>query len=248
MFPRLAAPTSRILLSAFLAAACHRSPPPVRELADARPRTIEAPLPPPSAAASPASDAQIGASGRTASGGAAVDSERADQQERKEDAPQQPLVDATGAPLPQTEDRPSASSAAFQARLTLLVQAIAEDRPEVALPVFFPVEAYKQVKAIEKPERDWKARLVRAFERNVHEYHRELGSAASSARLVRVEIPDSKIKWMKPGSEGNAVGYFRVVRSRLVVRTSEREEIPLEITSLISWRGEWYVVHLHGFK
>jgi hypothetical protein len=53
---------------------------------------------------------------------------------------------------------------------------------------------------------------------------------------------------MKPGREGNAVGYYRALRSRLVVGTDEHARVPLEITSLISWRGEWYVVHLHGFK
>lgn len=158
------------------------------------------------------------------------------------------LVDATGNPLPQTEDEPSVTSGAFEQRLQLLVQAIAKDDPALALPSFFPVEAYKQVKAIAKPEQDWQRRLVAAFERNVHQYHRQLGSAAEGVRFVRLDVPAAKVKWMKPGSEGNRVGYFRVLRSKLVLATASGDEIALEVTSMISWRGEWYVVHLHGFE
>ena len=53
---------------------------------------------------------------------------------------------------------------------------------------------------------------------------------------------------MKPNSEGNRIGYYRVLRSRLKVNKPDGSEVALEITSMISWRGEWYVVHLHGFK
>lgn len=158
------------------------------------------------------------------------------------------LLDADGNPLPQTEERPSATSRSLVRRLELLVEAIAKDEPALALPAFFPVEAYTQVKAIAKPERDWQRRLVAAFERNIHEYHRKLGASATGVRFARLEVPEAKVKWMKPGSEGNRVGYFRVVRSQLVVATSEGRELPLELTSMISWRGEWYVVHLHGFE
>jgi hypothetical protein len=52
---------------------------------------------------------------------------------------------------------------------------------------------------------------------------------------------------MKPGREGNKVGYYRVLRSKLRFTLPNGKERPLELTSLISWRGEWYVVHLHGF-
>jgi hypothetical protein len=127
------------------------------------------------------------------------------------------------------------------------VDAIANDEPARALAAFFPVEAYKQVKAIERPERDWKQRLIGAFERDIHEAHRALGRDAQSAALARIEVPEAKVKWMKPGAEGNRVGYFRVLRSKLVLALAGGRERAIEVTSLISWRGEWYVVHLSGF-
>ena len=162
--------------------------------------------------------------------------------------PVPPLVDEAGKTLPQTEALPSTESPSFQRRLELLVEAIRTDEPEVALPAFFPVLAYAEVKAIAKPERDWQHRLVGAFTRNIHEYHQQLGEAASGAELRGIEVSESNTKFMKPGSEGNRLGYHRVLRSRLLLKTADGSERELEITSMISWRGEWYVVHLHGFK
>jgi len=38
-----------------------------------------------------------------------------------------------------------------------------------------------------------------------------------------------------------------VYGTRLIYEVKGKER-SLEVTSLISWRGEWYVVHLTGFK
>jgi len=158
------------------------------------------------------------------------------------------LSDEAGRPLPQTEDKPSVATDRFRRRMELVARAIVEDAPEVGVPAFFPVVAYQQVKDIQKPERDWKLRLVAAFGRDVHEYHRALGRDAAQAKFLGVEVPEQQAKWMKPGSEGNKIGYFRVLRARLRFQQSDGKERAFELTSLISWRGEWYVVHLHGFE
>jgi hypothetical protein len=157
------------------------------------------------------------------------------------------LVGADGKPLPQTEGEPSLDSPLFRHHMALLLRAIVEDDPTIAEAVFFPKLAYEQVKAIEKPGLDWKNRLWKLFARDVHEYHKKLGQEPAAARLVRVE-PGTAPEWMKPGREGNKLGYFRSKRMRLVVAGGDGKEIAFEITSCISWRGEWYVVHLHGFE
>lgn len=162
--------------------------------------------------------------------------------------PVPPLVDESGKTLPQTDVLPSTDSPSFRRRLELLVEAIRSDDAELAIPAFFPVLAYAEVKDIAKPERDWQHRLIGAFRRNIHEYHARLGEAADTIQLRGIEVPESKVKFMKPGSEGNKLGYHRVLRSRLLLESPDGREHALEITSMISWRGEWYVVHLHGFK
>jgi hypothetical protein len=158
------------------------------------------------------------------------------------------LVDADGKPLPQTRDRPTTSSPAFQQRIRAVAEAIISGDAEPALNAFFPLLAYAQVKDVVKPERDYKFRLVANFKRDVLEYHRALGRDAARAEFSGITVPEDKAKWMEPGSEGNKLGYFRVLRSRLHFTLPTGRTRDFELTSLISWRGEWYVVHLHGFE
>jgi hypothetical protein len=163
-------------------------------------------------------------------------------------ATQPELRDAQGAPLPQTDELPQLDGAWTRQLGPTLLRAIVADDPELAKPLFFPVEAYAQVKAIERPERDWQARLFAAFKRNVHDYHRQLGSDPTAVRFLSFDIPEQRARWMKPGSEGNKLGYHRVLRSHLQYTDAAGDERRLEVTSLISWRGQWYIVHLNGFK
>jgi len=108
--------------------------------------------------------------------------------------------------------------------------------------------AYQQVKDVAKPERDYKFRLLANFKRDVLEYHHALGADAASAQFGGITVSEKDAKWMAPGSEGNKVGYFRVLRAHLHFTLPTGRTRDFELTSLISWRGEWYVVHLHGFK
>ncbi|HEX7662992.1 MAG TPA: hypothetical protein VF407_00700 [Polyangiaceae bacterium] len=151
--------------------------------------------------------------------------------------------------LPQTNDRPSADTAQFMARMQALWAAIVSDDVDKAMPAFFPETAYEQTKAIAHPESDWKRRLVRNFKRDIHALHVEVASTGvgTSARLVRIDLPDKRAGWVQPGDEGNKLGYFRVYGTK-IVWSAEGQEHESPITSLISWRGEWYVVHLTGFK
>ena len=140
------------------------------------------------------------------------------------------------------------TSPSFEKRMAMVAQAILSGEVEPASVAFFPLVAYQQVKDVAKPERDYKFRLLANFKRDLLEYHRALGDAAATAKFEGVTVSEKDVKWMRPGSEGNKVGYFRVLRSRLRFVLPMGRTRDLELTSLISWRGEWYVVHLHGFK
>jgi hypothetical protein len=159
-----------------------------------------------------------------------------------------PLLAPDGTPLPQTHERPRTDSPGLRLRLELLVDAIARDDPARALPAFFPRIAYEQVKAVADPGRDWQQRLVRAFQRDIHDYHASLGREAAGAQFAGLVANERAVRWMDAGTEGNRLGYYRVTRARLRLRLSSGAERELELSSLISWRGAWYVVHLHGFS
>lgn len=158
------------------------------------------------------------------------------------------LRDAEGVPLPQTEAEPSSSSPWFEAGVRALFQAIQADDPALAEGFFFPLVAYEQVKDVKDPKRDWERRLMANFRRDVHDYHKRLGPDPEGARFIGVELAKERMRWMKPRSEGNKLGYYRVTRNRLRYQTAQGKPASLELTSLISWRGEWYLVHLNGFE
>ena len=149
--------------------------------------------------------------------------------------------------LPQTRDRPGSDSAAFNTRVAALWDAIVTDEPDRALPFFFPAAAYDQVKDIPLPSRDWKARLLAAYARDIHALHKRLGINAGRAKLKSFDVPDDRAKWVDPGHEMNKIGYWRVFGTKLRYEDDGKEKA-FDVTSLISWRGEWYVVHLTGVK
>jgi hypothetical protein len=156
----------------------------------------------------------------------------------------QPAAPATdSASLPQTHDVPHAEGASFEARRDALWQAIVTDDPQRAMSFFFPLGAYEQVKDVTNPAADWKHRLVAAYERDIHALHARLGAGAQDAKLVGFDIPEARVRWVEPGEEWNKIGYYRVFGTKL--RYSIGEELhTFDVKSLISWRGEWFVVHL----
>jgi hypothetical protein len=229
--------------------ACHRSEPPSPTGIDA----AVAPLPPPgNGATTPGAHANGagGAADSDAASGARADAGAgAGASSAEVDGGAVGSGDAGVDPgtLPQTRDKPEASGAAFDARIAALWEGIVKDDPDRAMPFFFPVTAYEQVKAITNASSDWRRRLVAAYKRDVHALHKRLGDHASDAKLLRADVPQDRARWVEPNEESNKLGYYRVYGTRLVYEIDGKER-SLEVTSLISWRGEWYVVHLSGFK
>jgi hypothetical protein len=149
--------------------------------------------------------------------------------------------------LPQTRDEPEAGGAMFTTGLNDLWKAVVNDDPSSAMPFFFPLTAYLQVKAISDPADDWQDRLVAAYGRDIHSLHRSLGANAAQAQLVGIDLPQSQAEWITPGVEYNKIGYWRVYGTRLRYTINGRAQ-SFAVASLISWRGEWYVVHLSSIS
>jgi hypothetical protein len=115
------------------------------------------------------------------------------------------------------------------------------------MPFFFQRRAYEQVKDVPDPDADYTRRLVAAYLRDVHALHARLGATADRAEFVGLDIPDARARWIEPGEEWNKLGYFRVFGSKLRYQI-DGEPQAFDVKSLISWRGQWYVVHLSAIK
>jgi hypothetical protein len=145
--------------------------------------------------------------------------------------------------LPQTTALPSTSTPWFRARMTALWRGISEDSLRPALPSFFPRAAYIQVKQIGNAGTDYRDRLLSNFRADIHAAHLLLArSGGQRATLVGVRVP-KQWAWIPPGYCYNRVGYWHAPGSRLIYRQNGRIR-SFGVYSLISWRGQWYVVHL----
>jgi hypothetical protein len=149
--------------------------------------------------------------------------------------------------LPQTDERPTASGATFTAGVDGLWQAIRDDRPELAMPFFFPKAAYLQVKAISDPATDYQQRLIANYEQDIHSLHAQLGNDAANAQFTSIDVPDAQAVLVQPGEESNKLSYWRVYGTTLQY-TVNGQTSSFPVTSLISWRGQWYVVHLGAIR
>jgi hypothetical protein len=144
--------------------------------------------------------------------------------------------------LAQTKDKPVATDQAFTDSMKVLWQAIVDDKPDAALPVFFPLSAYKQVKTIANPATDYQNRLIKAFTADIHTLHGRLGTNSTTATYVGVKVTNTPV-WVGLNREQNKVSYWRVYDSTMTYTQGGKTKT-FVIKSLISWRGRWYVVHL----
>jgi hypothetical protein len=154
-------------------------------------------------------------------------------------------ADATPDPsyLPQTREMPRTTDPAFEGRVHALWRGILENDADEAMPFFFPLAAYEQVKDIADPAADWRRRLASAYVDDVHALHAWLGADAPRAKLVGLEVRPDSVRWVEPGEEANKIGYYRVIGSTLRFDVDGTPRTA-NVQTLISWRGEWYVVHL----
>jgi hypothetical protein len=149
-----------------------------------------------------------------------------------------PVVPGAGS-LPQTSRFPSTTTTPFRNVIYDLWLAVTTGNASLAGPAFFPEAAYVQVKAIANPESDWQDRLWGDFTLDVAAAHALVGG---DAKFVRVIVPTAYAAWVSPGACANTLGYWHVPGARVVYQRGG-ETRSFGIASLISWRGEWYVVH-----
>jgi len=149
-----------------------------------------------------------------------------------------PVVPGAGS-LAQTSAFPGTTTTPFRDAVYDLWLAVTTGDANLAQPAFFPEAAYTQVKAIADPQSDWQYRLWYDFTLDVAAAHALVGHGAT---FVRIIVPSSYAAWVSPGACYNSAGYWHVPGSRVVYEEGG-ETRSFGIASLISWRGEWYVVH-----
>jgi hypothetical protein len=151
-----------------------------------------------------------------------------------------PVAPPSVASLPQTSVRPRTDDLAFGNAVHDIWLAVTTGDADDALPAFFPEKAYVQVKAIGDPAADWQGRLWFDFTLDLAAAHKLV---PPDATLVKVIVPAQYEQWVGVGACYNRVGYWNVPGARVVYRAGGVTR-SFGIASFISWRGDWYLVHL----
>ncbi len=145
--------------------------------------------------------------------------------------------------LPQTGTFPTTTSPLFVANMAALWNAVVTDNLSTGMPAFFPEPAYVQLKTVASASSDFTNRLQSDYGLDIAAAHALLGPNPAAAQFVSVNADSAYGHWINSGVCDNDVGYFELPNAR-VVYTVDGQTRSFGIASMISWRGEWYVVHL----
>ena len=149
--------------------------------------------------------------------------------------------------LPQTPAQPSASDPAFQAKMAAVLQAIRTGNGELAHASFFPLGAYLQTKSGGGNDTDWRFRLIANFDRDVRILHARLDPTGAPLLFAGASVTGAP-SWIRPGLEQNKGSYWRTLGASISYRTSPTGPILHQsVLCCISWRGQWYPIHLLSF-
>jgi hypothetical protein len=150
-----------------------------------------------------------------------------------------------GAPAIVADNKVSPTEGAeLQERAKGLFEAIVKDEPALGDPFWFPKEPFVPLKDVKDPGRYWET-LHKTYVNDIHALHRKRKSWAG-ATFVRFDR-GSTPKWVKPGDEANKIGYYRSFHGLLRFEVDgERESI--DVHTVITWQGRWFITHLRKFK
>lgn len=159
-----------------------------------------------------------------------------------------PAADAAPAeaapPFAADNNLPPTAGPELQERAKGLLDAVIQDDPKLADPFWFPKEPFIPLKDVKGPDKYWE-QLHRTYGSDVHALHKKRKSWGGVV-FERFEI-GSNPKWVKPGDEANKIGYHRSFHGKLRYTADGKSET-IDVHTVITWQGRWYVTHLRKFK
>ncbi|WP_437827540.1 hypothetical protein [Sorangium sp. So ce1153] len=139
---------------------------------------------------------------------------------------------------------PALESKDLTERASALFDAIVKNEPALAEAFWFPKEPFIPLKDVKDPGKYWD-NLHAAYLNDVKAMHRKRKSW-EGARFVGFQV-GSRPKWVPPGDEANKIGYYRSLHGKLKFEL-DGKPASLDVHTIISWQGRWYITHLGDFK
>ena len=139
-----------------------------------------------------------------------------------------------GALPPATGDEPTL-------RARHLLEAIAQDNPDLGSDLLFPRDGYMTARDATDPGKAWDSKAAAAFRHAVHTLHRRT-KGIERAQFVSFEIGRTvtqeeprRHEWKEP---------LWVVHHSRIDFTLDGRDMHIDVGELTSWRGAWYVTRL----
>ena len=145
---------------------------------------------------------------------------------------------------PSTDDLvmpPATANEDLSARMRHLLEAVAQNNPDLAGDAVFPRDAYVSTRDAADPQKAWEKKLSGAFRRHVERTHKRT-KGVESARFVGFELGHS-ITQLSPKKHDFKRPLWRVKHSKLSF-TIDGKQRHLDIAEMTAWRGAWYVTRL----
>jgi hypothetical protein len=137
---------------------------------------------------------------------------------------------------------PASSGDDLQTRMRHLLEALAQNNPDLAGDALFPRDGYVAAKDVSDPPKDWEKHVSGAFRRSVERMHKHM-KGLEHAKFVSFEIGRS-ITQLMPRKRDFKKPLWRVKHSKLVF-TIDGKQRHLDIAEMTAWRGAWYVTRMH---
>ena len=136
---------------------------------------------------------------------------------------------------------PAATSEDLQSRMRHLLEAIAQNNPDLAGDAVFPRDAYIASRDVADPQKAWDKKVSSTFRRAVERTHKRT-TGAEHAKFVAFELGHSVVQ-LTPKKKDFKKPLWRVKHSKLtfVIDGKSRH---LDIAEMTAWRGAWYVTRL----
>lgn len=161
---------------------------------------------------------------------------------KKDGGPEAGAAQAADAGNPDADiEMPHGSSEELAARMRHLLEAIAQDNPDLASDVLFPRDAYAMVKDAPDPQKAWEKKVQGLFRRAVERTHKRT-KGIEGAKFVSFELGKA-ITQITPKKKDFKRPLWRVKHSKLSF-SIEGKTRHLEIAEMTAWRGNWYVTRL----
>lgn len=136
---------------------------------------------------------------------------------------------------------PASSSAELTMRARHLLEAIAQDNPDLAADILFPREAWIPLHDAQDPAKQWDDKIKGLFKTHVH-YWNTHTKDISRAQFVSFEIGKT-VQQITPKKKDWKKALWQVKHSQLTFSIDGQNK-HIEIAEMVGWRGAWYVVHL----